>query len=306
MEHRIVFLLPYFGKWPEWIDLFFHSCSHTRFIDFYLFTDCPLPHKQYDNIFFHTISFPDYCQLVSQRLGIRFEHEKPYKLCDLKPFYGIIHEDIAARYDYWAFGDCDLVFGDMSPVKRLLDKRYALITTHSFRIAGHFTCIKRDSRYHKLCFNIRDWRKKLEHTRNYSLDELDWSERIYPELKAIKLFHKVVRRVYRKGYLHFLNRINPLFCNSLTRRHFFEYDTTPEPTDYTRQWRYDPALGKVYDPAGKSLIYLHFLFFKKTPYLATENYWRPGFYQIPSGTDFDALRGWAVVFDNQTVKLEKK
>ena len=33
-------LIPYFGKWPEWIELFFDSVERNKTIDFHFLTDC--------------------------------------------------------------------------------------------------------------------------------------------------------------------------------------------------------------------------------------------------------------------------
>lgn len=305
MKPQAAFILPYFGKWPEWIDLYFHSCTANRFIDFYLFTDCPLPERTYPNIFFIPISFADYCKKVSEKLNIRFAPDGPYKLCDLKPFYGAIHDDIVSRYAYWAFGDCDLVYGQMLPVRKLMEKGYRLITTHSFRLAGHFTAVRSDSRYARLCFGIKDWQAKLENPQHMSLDELDWSQLAYPQLRSLRLFYKLVKPLFRGkggGYLRYLERVNPLFCNRLTGRHFYEYDTTPEPTGSAQEWRYEPGSDRLSAPDGRSLIYLHFLFFKKTPYLETERYWREGFYKIPASTDFAKCRGKVLINCNE-IKL---
>ena len=37
---KICILIPYFGKFPKWFDLYLYSCSHVKSIDFYYFTDC--------------------------------------------------------------------------------------------------------------------------------------------------------------------------------------------------------------------------------------------------------------------------
>lgn len=293
MRPQAAFILPYFGKWPEWIDLYFLSCEANPFIDFYIFTDCPPPTRKKSNITFIPISFEEYCKKVSRKLHIRFAPANPYKLCDLKPFYGAIHEDLVSRYAYWAFGDCDLIYGDMRPIGKLMAQGYRLITTHSFRIAGHFTAVKNSSRYSRLCFKIRDWREKLENPQHLSLDELDWSSLVYPELWGLKQLYKLVKPIYRRGggYLRYLEQINPFLCNRITGRHFHEYNTTPEPADSTQEWTYNLVSNCLQAPDGKSLIYLHFLFFKKTPYLETENYWRADFYKIPTTINFENQQG---------------
>ncbi|WP_420882928.1 DUF6625 family protein [Zooshikella ganghwensis] len=37
----IAIIIPYFGQWPEWIDLYIESCKHNPSIDWLLFSDCP-------------------------------------------------------------------------------------------------------------------------------------------------------------------------------------------------------------------------------------------------------------------------
>ena len=46
-----------------------------------------------------------------------------------------------------------------------------------------------------------------------------------------------------------------------------------------------------------------FLFFKKTPYLHTDNYWRNGFYQIPKNYNFD--KGGKVIITRSYTMVEK-
>ena len=52
---------------------------------------------------------------MSDTLGINFtQKHKAYKLCGCKPFYGVIHKEELRGYDYWGFGDIDLIYGDLS------------------------------------------------------------------------------------------------------------------------------------------------------------------------------------------------
>lgn len=48
MKYAII--IPYFGKWPVWFDLYLKSARENECIDFYFFTDCPLPQNIYGNL----------------------------------------------------------------------------------------------------------------------------------------------------------------------------------------------------------------------------------------------------------------
>ena len=43
-----------------------------------------------------------------------FDPSDPYKLCDLKPAYGHIHERDIAGYRFFGYGDIDIVYGQIS------------------------------------------------------------------------------------------------------------------------------------------------------------------------------------------------
>lgn len=40
--NQIAFIIPYFGKWPEWMDLYLYSCSRQKNIDFIFYTNVVL------------------------------------------------------------------------------------------------------------------------------------------------------------------------------------------------------------------------------------------------------------------------
>lgn len=53
MKNKIAIIIPYFGRFPEWIDLFFYSCSCNQMIsdntrvDWFIFTDNDYTPVQY-------------------------------------------------------------------------------------------------------------------------------------------------------------------------------------------------------------------------------------------------------------------
>jgi hypothetical protein len=188
--HKIALIMPYFGKYPEWIDLYFYSCEQNKTIDFYFFTDCEVPENHADNLIFQKISFADYCKMVSEKLQIDFSPESPYKLCDLKPFYGFLYKDLLENYDFWGFGDVDVIWGNIKKfyTEDML-KQYNIFSTHADRLSGHLAIIRNNQKYRELCFKIKNWKIKLTAQNNFALDENDFSSLIFPESKFIKKFY---------------------------------------------------------------------------------------------------------------------
>lgn len=272
---KIALFIPYFGKWPPWIDLFFDSCISNCDVDFFLFTDCLVPNFKAPNLHFFSISFSDYCSLASEKLGIEFKPETPYKLCDLKPFYGLIHRDKIEDFDFWGFGDLDLVFGDIRSfyTDELLAK-YDVLSTHLERVSGHFALFRNNDKYVKKCLEIKNWQKDLSDSRIRILDEQNLTYTFYPELKLVHFvfswiikFNFSLADRFRHWFVPILHRV----CRTDSRRiRFVEMNIHPVWTG-SGNWKYTSASisnnGKacLWD-VGKNeeAIYCHFLPFKNS------------------------------------------
>lgn len=169
---RIVFVIPYFGRWPFWMPFFLASCRANPSIDWLFFTDCGIPEKAPKNVSFRECSFSEYCALVSRRLSIDFSPSNPYKLCDLKPALGYVHEDCLEGYDFWGFSDIDLIYGDLRGyfgAQRLA--RFDLLSTHERRISGHLCLLRNNPRMREAFMQVPDWRAKLSSAEHNAFDE---------------------------------------------------------------------------------------------------------------------------------------
>lgn len=236
--------------------------------------------KPYQNIICHQISFSDYCEMVSKRLNVDFYPKHAYKLCDLKPFYGYIHQDILKDYDFWGYGDNDLVYGDLDMLinDEMLDT-YDVITTMSERIAGHFAIFRNNEKYRHLPFKCVKWKEHLMAVEHVGFDESDWVRLVLPEKRVLTAVYKLIFKHF-VSYGKWVSITYRLYSNRWNRKFAKEMFTTPIPKE-NDVWKYDNATGKVYAPDGRELPYLHFLFFKKTKYLETDKYWKNGFWKIP-------------------------
>lgn len=275
--YKVAQIIPYFGKWPEWIELYFYSCGKNPMVDFIFYTDCPLPKHQYKNTIFHQCSYNEYCNLISEKLKIDFHCSQPYKLTDLKPFIGIIHEQELKEYDFWGMGDLDLVYGNLGIIinDTILNK-YDVITTHNYHIAGHCCFCRNNEYYRKLCFKIKNWKQKITNEQAMSIDEGEWSDLVCPYIKTIRRIHKYLFKPFGIHYFKVLDTFNPIFHKRIL---LHEYWTSPQPKEH-QNWSYNSITNKIITPSQTELPYLHFLFFKKTPWLKTNLYWEKGFWTL--------------------------
>lgn len=285
MKNRIALIIPYFTSTPPiWLGLNFYTCARQHNIDFIYFTDCDEIVRMascYHNIFCNKLSFNDYCDMVSERLNIDFRPKHAYKLCDLKPLYGFIHQDILKGYDFYGYGDNDLVYGNLDVLtnRKILDA-YDVITTMSERIAGHFAIFRNTDKYRTLPFRCRKWKEYLQCEEHVGFDESDWVRLVLPEKRILTAIYKLLFR-HLFSYGKWVGLTYRLYCNKLNRKFTKEMFTSPIPKE-SEVWIYDNSTGKIIGPDGRDLPYLHFLFFKKTKYLDTENYWKGDYWKIPS------------------------
>lgn len=115
MKNRIILILPYFGKLPNFFPFWLQSCVNNKDIDFLIITDNEnLEVSSYKNIFKVTMTFDDCRAIIEEKLNRRVLLERPYKLCDYRPLYGKIFEDYIEGYEFGGFCDCDMIFGDIS------------------------------------------------------------------------------------------------------------------------------------------------------------------------------------------------
>lgn len=115
--NKICLIIPFFGTFPAWINVFLMSCRKNVTIDFHIITDVQREEKEASNIFFHYITFKE----IQRKVWDAFQGVLPnaYKLCDYRPCYGILFKELLERYDYWGHCDLDMVMGD---VRFFLDK----------------------------------------------------------------------------------------------------------------------------------------------------------------------------------------
>lgn len=198
----ICLVIPYFGKWPFWFPFFLKSCEHNPSVTWHLHTDCDIPECLPNNVQITEVSFAQYCARISRALGIDFSPDNPYKLCDLKPALGFVHQAELENFDFWGFGDIDVVYGDIRnyfTTERLSQKD--IFSTHRRRISGHLCLMRNNQLMREAFMSVRDWQSLLSDRKHVAFDESAFSRMFvrhknWPDWLAdmVKPFHKWARR----------------------------------------------------------------------------------------------------------------
>lgn len=270
MTSKIILLIPYFGKFPEWAPLFFETIRRNPTIDFLFYTDCDFaPYQHISNCKFHSITFEDYLQNVQEVAGIEFNPANAYKICDLRPLFPVVHYQDIKDYDFYGWTDMDILFGNIRSFYTTdLLYRYDVLSTHSVRVSGHFALFRNTKANRNLYKKIYNWRTHLAHPYFVGIDEHGVTNAL-----TMTFFDKLNEKMNCS--------IDNLFTRWLkkwkTKRFYLvEQFTTPfivEPwldgsvnSQQPNEWYYiDGVITNARDE-NRNFIYLHFMNFKSSTY----------------------------------------
>ncbi len=137
-KNRICVILPYFGKFNGYFNLWLQSCGYNSNIDWYIFTDDNSKFKYPANVSVTYCTFTDVQLRAYSLWGKNIMLDKPYDLCKFRVAYHELFPQVVDEYEYWGYCDCDLIFGDIySAILPAIRQKYDKV---SWR--GHFTLFR--------------------------------------------------------------------------------------------------------------------------------------------------------------------
>ena len=223
---KIVLISLYFGKYPNYFNLWLKSAAKNSDIDFFLYGDCDV--KQYEplpkNVKCIYVSFENIKKKIQSKFDFEIALDTPYKICDYRPAYGLVFQQDISDYDYWGHFDLDTILGDLTAY--LPNEDYDKI----YRF-GHLTMYKNTPEN-----NVRfmdeggmDYQKVFKTSYNMIFDELPGMSKKYEILGLSQYceapFADIARR--RKNYT-----LNDNICRSNYKYQIFYYDNGKVFRDY--------------------------------------------------------------------------
>lgn len=170
----ICFVVCYFGKWPRWFNYYLKSCEANSTINWILYTDCPLPKYQPDNVQFITGDLESLKQKAIATLGCSVVLDKPYNACDLKPVYGVLFKEELKNYDFWGYTDIDLIYGNLRYflTDDILNSNHVLGAGNKY-LVGHFTLFRNQYDINRLYLET-EYQKVFRSHKYHNFDEANF------------------------------------------------------------------------------------------------------------------------------------
>lgn len=168
----IAFIIPYFGKFPPYFQLWMNSCRQNPTVDYFIVTDLEFPERIPENVHKIDLTFDEVRALIQKQFDFQICLPKPYKLCDFRPTYGLVFADWLNGYDFWGHCDVDLIWGNirkyytddlLEQYDRVLNQGHCSIYRNTEKVNNYYHTLNP-----KGCV---DWRDAYSSDRHFSFDE---------------------------------------------------------------------------------------------------------------------------------------
>lgn len=171
MDLTIGIVSVYFGKLPDYFPVWLESCRKNPTVDFFVVTDQAVT-SDIPNVKLIASTLNELKVQASAVLGFDVVLDSPFKLCDFKPAYGMIFEELLTPYDYWGHCDLDLIWGDL----RSFFEEYHLDRFDKFLPLGHLSLYRNTPENNRRFMNevegLSNYREIFQKKENYLFDEL--------------------------------------------------------------------------------------------------------------------------------------
>ena len=139
--------MPYYGKLPNYFDLWLTAVQHNSTIDFCLITDLvkdkvSLP----KNVKVIDITFDDFYERIQRKFDFNISITNYGRISQFRPAMAYIFPEVVEHYDYWGFIECDLIPGD---IRNFITDEVLENNEKVFKL-GHFQIFKNTEKMNTL------------------------------------------------------------------------------------------------------------------------------------------------------------
>lgn len=176
-QTKIIFIVPYYGKLPEYFSMWLKSVSYNPTIHFLFITDIKIEQQLPPNVRHLDWKWEELLSTMQKPFDFKINVKNPYNLCDFRPAYGLIFQEYIREYDFWGNCDIDQIFGD---VRKFMTEEI-LKKNDVIGYLGHFTLyrnIKKINYLFMLPGSLFDYKVVFSNEECYAFDELTGIKKI--------------------------------------------------------------------------------------------------------------------------------
>lgn len=267
-NHSIVLIAVYFGPLPEWFPLFLLSCELNHDISWVIYSDQVTDGALPGNVTIRHLLWSDMKRHVSGVLGMNYDPDDAYSICNLRPMFGRIFEHEIEGKDFFGWCDLDVIWGDIRAM--YTDDVLAaanVISSDAAITSGHLLLVRNETWLRDAYLLIDGWKECLRRREivpwEDSLDEAKLSSVFSPDpwIRAKYSDLKIPRRYW--GANHFVQQ----FCTPFVPQRWHD-----DRWDHPEHWLW--ADGKMFNDRdeNREFLYLHLMNFRARRWVNEELY----------------------------------
>ncbi|GIU70319.1 MAG: hypothetical protein KatS3mg002_1555 [Candidatus Woesearchaeota archaeon] len=238
MSYKICFIIPFYGKLPNYLKLFLKSSENNLDYDFIFFSDLRFPKYLPSNVKIYELTLKDFSNLIHIKTGIMPTINYGWKICDFKPAFGIIFNDYIKNYHFWGILDVDLILGKINGfITNHLLKQFDIISAKKFWLSGSIALFRNCHSVNTLFMKSKDWKKVFQSGKHFAFDECGRlkakkGQLIYTELLKgksifdlntdIEAFTHIIKNTTKVGNLKVF--FDELICEKIYPNMILSYD----------------------------------------------------------------------------------
>lgn len=263
--NKIALIYPYFGEFPSIFTFWLESVRYNSHMDIYIYTDNKVVGDVPKNVYIKYITFEGMREKIQKHFDFKIALGNPYKICDYRPAFGVIFQDVLEKYDFWGYGDIDVIWGDIANFLTPEDyNKYDRISQY-----GHFSLYRNIERMNTL-FQIsyegeEVYRIVFSQEENFTFDEFWHEYGIEHIIEAENIsekrdFHFAgVERIYKKKRMCFR----------------FELDNQPYPLGENNVFLWREGKLYLYHLERKKVVWIEeyaYVHFQKRPLTVSQDF----------------------------------
>jgi hypothetical protein len=231
----------FFGSPPPWLPAFFRSCQTNPDVHWLIYADFEAAFPLPPNVAIKPIDLPDFNARASAAVGttIAIDRSGLRKVCDFKPVYGLMFADDLRDFDWWAYSDLDVIWGDIGRfVTDDMLNTHIIISPRQRKLGGHGTFWRNTEANNRTFEIIPDVRAQFTHP-------------LYVRIDENILTHHLRERIAQSS---FKARPKIYWEQEMTITAEYQKELLASDRDWELTWR----AGRAFDAEGREVMYLHF------------------------------------------------
>lgn len=246
----IAIVVTFFGTPPVWLPAFLRSCQTNSDVRWLIYSDFDPALPTPPNVILKPMDLREFNARASAAAGttITIDPARIRKICDFKPLYGLMFADDLRDFEFWAYSDLDVIWGDIRQfaTDELLNG-HIIVSPRQRKLGGHGTLLRNTEANNRLFEIVPDVVTHLTNPHYVRVDE---------NLMTYGLRDLIAKSSFKARPKIYWDQEMTITA---------EYQKALLASD--RDWRLTWRDGHAFDDEGREVMYLHF--HKLVPVLKT-------------------------------------